>query len=182
MPRCPGQDQRYWTPEDIFDVRCPHCGHAIEFWKDEPMRICSSCSKEVRNPRIDLGCAKWCKHAAECLGKMPDAMPAMPLLEILKAELSEIPGIDADILGKAEQVSCAAEKAVLATEGELVVVKAAALIASVIKDKHIDLPEDFFDHVEIEKDLVAKIRQTIIDILAGKDTDNVEAKIVLDIL
>jgi hypothetical protein len=65
---CPGQDQRYWKPEDIFEVKCPGCGVAIEFWKDEPLRICSGCRKEVKNPRIDLGCAKWCQFAKECPG------------------------------------------------------------------------------------------------------------------
>jgi hypothetical protein len=59
---------RNWKPEDIFDVACPSCGEEIEFWKDEPFRICSACTTEIRNPRIDLGCAKWCKSAAECLG------------------------------------------------------------------------------------------------------------------
>ena len=32
---------RYWKPEDIFTVACPHCGAEIEFWKDEPVRQCS---------------------------------------------------------------------------------------------------------------------------------------------
>ena len=68
-PHCPGQDMRYWQPEDIFDVSCPYCDNKIEFWKDEPMRICRKCSKEVRNPRIDMGCAEWCKFADQCLGK-----------------------------------------------------------------------------------------------------------------
>lgn len=68
-PRCPGQDQRYWKPEDIFDARCPSCGYEIEFWKDEPMRLCADCGEEVRNPRIDLGCSEWCKHGNKCLGK-----------------------------------------------------------------------------------------------------------------
>lgn len=67
-PRCPGQDMRYWKPDDIFYVVCPHCSEKIEFWKDEPMRVCKNCSQEVRNPRIDLGCAKWCKFADQCLG------------------------------------------------------------------------------------------------------------------
>ena len=67
MFRCPGQDQRYWKPEDIFDVRCPHCGYEIEFWKDEPNHQCPECAKMVRNPRLDTGCAQWCKHAEECL-------------------------------------------------------------------------------------------------------------------
>ena len=67
-PRCPGQDMRYWKPEDIFYAPCPFCGGEIEFWKDEPSRVCPSCKKEVPNPKIDTGCAKWCKHGDECQG------------------------------------------------------------------------------------------------------------------
>ncbi len=75
---CPGQDMRFWKPEDIFDVTCPHCGESIEFWKDEAVRTCSRCRNPVCNPRMNLGCAKWCRHAAECLQKLralppPDA-------------------------------------------------------------------------------------------------------------
>ena len=72
-PRCPGQDTRYWKPEDIFEVACPSCGAEIEFWKDEPIRQCSACSMEVRNPRFDFGCAEWCEFAEECLGGDPEA-------------------------------------------------------------------------------------------------------------
>lgn len=67
MVRCPGQDQRLWKPEDIFDVRCPNCKHEIEFWKDEPYRECPDCKKIIRNPRLDIGCAEWCKFSKECL-------------------------------------------------------------------------------------------------------------------
>jgi Zn finger protein HypA/HybF involved in hydrogenase expression len=63
---------RSWKPEDIFDVKCPFCGAEIEFWKDEPALTCRQCAREVRNPRIDLGCAKWCKAARECLGQSPE--------------------------------------------------------------------------------------------------------------
>jgi len=69
-PRCPGQDQRNWTPDAIFDVRCPHCGRDIEFWKDEPTRVCRDCGSKVGNPRIDLGCASWCAGAEACLGRV----------------------------------------------------------------------------------------------------------------
>ncbi len=68
MARCPGQDQRYWKPEDIFDHNCPDCGYEIEFWKDEPQRICKGCGKEVKNPKIDLGCAEWCEFGSICKG------------------------------------------------------------------------------------------------------------------
>ena len=66
MPRCPGQDPQYWTPDDLFDVPCPKCQTALEFWKDEPTRACHVCGHVVANPRIDLGCAKWCRHGDEC--------------------------------------------------------------------------------------------------------------------
>ncbi len=77
---------RYWKPEDIFDVDCFSCGATIEFWKDEPFRICKGCGKEVRNPRIDLGCAKWCKYADECLGKIATqpVSPVAPLIDRLE--------------------------------------------------------------------------------------------------
>jgi len=67
MVKCPGQDQRFWKPEDIYDVRCPNCGTELEFWKDDPYRTCTKCEKIIRNPKLDIGCAEWCKHAKECL-------------------------------------------------------------------------------------------------------------------
>ena len=88
MPRCPGQDMRYWTAKDIFDVSCPYCDNSIEFWKDEPFRLCRVCRKEVRNPRIDLGCAKWCKFGSQCLGHSADEqLASAPVIEKLKAQL-----------------------------------------------------------------------------------------------
>ena len=66
---CPGQDMRRWTPDDIFEVDCPYCGSQMEFFKDEPSLTCRSCKKEVRNPKIDMGCAEWCASAQECVGR-----------------------------------------------------------------------------------------------------------------
>ncbi len=44
-------------------------GYMEEYiWKDEPTRVCSGCNQEVPNPRMDVGCAKWCSWAEECLG------------------------------------------------------------------------------------------------------------------
>ena len=45
-PRCPGQNMQYWKPEDIFNVPCPFCRTEIEFFYDEPFRICPSCKSE----------------------------------------------------------------------------------------------------------------------------------------
>jgi len=68
MLRCPGQDQRFWKPDDIFDVKCPGCGQTVEFFKDEPKLKCRECGQTVINPKIDLGCAQWCRYAEQCLG------------------------------------------------------------------------------------------------------------------
>ncbi len=68
MFRCPGQDQRFWKPEDIFEVQCPGCGQPIEFFKDEPKLKCRKCGQIVVNPKIDLGCAQWCQYAKQCMG------------------------------------------------------------------------------------------------------------------
>lgn len=67
MQRCPGQNQQFWSHEDIYYIICPNCNSEIEFWKDEPYHACSGCNKVVKNPKIDTGCARWCKYADECL-------------------------------------------------------------------------------------------------------------------
>jgi len=70
---CPGQDTRYWRPDDIFNVPCASCGTSIEFFKDDASRRCPKCSARIQNPRLTMGCAQWCEHARECLGYDPKA-------------------------------------------------------------------------------------------------------------
>ena len=70
MPKCPGQDQRYWKPDDIFEINCLECGTLIEFWKDDLKLECPKCKKIIPNPKFDLSCAEWCKYAKECLGTL----------------------------------------------------------------------------------------------------------------
>ena len=72
---CPGQDTRYWKPGDIFEAPCPHCGHSVEFFKDESTRKCRGCHHLVTNPRMDFGCAAYCKYAEQCVGELsPDLL------------------------------------------------------------------------------------------------------------
>ena len=69
-PRCPGQDMRFWKPQDVFDVRCHQCGAELEFFKDEPSLACPSCDSRVANPRVDQGCAEHCQHGKLCTGDL----------------------------------------------------------------------------------------------------------------
>ena len=67
--RCPGQDKRFWKPEDISESPCTRCGKMIEFWKDEPRLKCRRCGETIMNPKLGRGCAKWCKFATDCIGE-----------------------------------------------------------------------------------------------------------------
>lgn len=65
---CPGQDRRFWTPEDIQLVPCPSCGTGVELFKDEGRRKCPECGFTVNNPKVLQSCARWCEHAEACIG------------------------------------------------------------------------------------------------------------------
>ncbi|MDO9349749.1 MAG: phosphohydrolase, partial [Deltaproteobacteria bacterium] len=78
--KCPGQDSRFWKPEDVFEIQCLKCGRTVEFFKDDVKRKCR-CGQEIVNPRLDFGCAQWCEYGDQCLGVIP------PELEELRQEL-----------------------------------------------------------------------------------------------
>jgi len=74
--KCPGQDTQYWTPGAIFEVKCPECGHTVEFFKDDTARKCGTCGHRFANPEMDFGCAAYCRFAEQCLGAIPEDAPA----------------------------------------------------------------------------------------------------------
>jgi len=98
--QCPGQDTRFWKPDDIFDVPCQACGTPVEFFKTDARRRCPRCGKHIQNPKISLGCARWCAYAKECLGFDPSALQLADsdelsltdqLVEAVKAEFGDDP-------------------------------------------------------------------------------------------
>ncbi len=74
--KCPGQDTRYWKADAIYDAKCPECGSAVEFFKDDTTRKCKKCGHRFMNPSMDFGCAAYCEHAAECIGNLPPELLA----------------------------------------------------------------------------------------------------------
>jgi hypothetical protein len=68
--RCPGQDTQFWGPGDIHSIDCPKCGKPVEFFKDDIRRRCKKCGHLFLNPKLDLGCSKWCQFAEQCVGAM----------------------------------------------------------------------------------------------------------------
>jgi len=70
--KCPGQDMQYWDSDAIFEADCPECHNPVEFYKDDTTRKCPSCSHRFVNPKMDFGCAAYCKYAEQCLGTLPE--------------------------------------------------------------------------------------------------------------
>lgn len=91
--RCPGQDWRYWKEDAIFEISCPFCGEKIEFFKDDTARKCPNCKKPVPNPKMDFGCAAYCKYAEVCLGELPPELirqKATLLKTLILSEMEKI--------------------------------------------------------------------------------------------
>jgi hypothetical protein len=123
---------RYWKPEDIFTLKCLHCDNEIEFFKDEPFRICSGCKAEVRNPKINMGCAKWCKSAKECLGPLADQYASVAsMCDRLIAEMKKVFGDDKKRIGHALKVLDFAGEILKTENADPLVVKAAAILRDI---------------------------------------------------
>jgi len=196
-PKCPGQDQRYWTPDAIFDVRCPYCGRAIEFWKDEPSRVCRGCTREVRNPRIDLACAEWCAEAEACLGHSVDgggiAKPIVErLMALMETRLSDRP----DRLDRARRVCARVDTLLQSQTAEPNIAKPAALLAGAALTEGADndeasltgdpeLLESNFIHgllaaAGIAKQDGEKIAHLVYSVFSNEAQENAESVIVLE--
>jgi hypothetical protein len=98
--KCPGQDRAFWKGDRVFELPCPRCGSAVEFFRDENARRCSRCGYRFNNARVALDCAAWCDQAESCLGiARPrgtaagdrDAALAGRMIEILEKEYSRDP-------------------------------------------------------------------------------------------
>jgi hypothetical protein len=187
--RCPGQDQRYWTAEDIFDLRCPYCGYEIEFWKDEPFRICKQCSREIRNPRINLGCAKWCKNADACLGRSTgdDGNVAAPVVERLAAALEEKIQDDAR-LKNARLVCCRVDQSLDVYVSDPLSNKAVAILAGALMaeptiphEEAQSILEFVSEQAGFEEDTTDRIRDILTDVMSGKPS-YLESRLVLSAL
>jgi HD superfamily phosphodiesterase len=191
MIRCPGQDQRFWKPGDIFEVKCPACGRAVEFFKDEPKLKCRNCGEEVANPKIDLGCAEWCQYAEQCLGIQLGA-----LRERLISEMEEVFATDQRRIDHATAVLNCAEQIQAEEGGDPLVVKAAAILHDVgileAEQKHGSsagkyqemegppIAKTILERQGVPADIVEHVCRIIASHHSAKDIDTVEFNIVWD--
>ena len=129
--KCPGQDSRYWEPGAIFEAKCPECGQEVEFFKDESTRKCKKCGHKFANPKMDFGCASYCKYAVQCLGDLPPELMAQRddlLKDRVAIEMKKYFKQDFKRIGHATKVARYAEQIVKDERGNPAVVLPAAYL------------------------------------------------------
>ena len=133
--RCPGQDSRFWGPEAINESSCPNCGGPIEFFKDESSRKCRKCGTKVLNPKMDFGCAAYCRFAAQCLGTDMSPELLAQRTDLLKdrvaAEVKGLLGRNFRRIGRALKVVEYAGKIQQSEGGDPAVVILAAYLSTI---------------------------------------------------
>ena len=191
MLRCPGQDQRFWKPGDIFEVKCPDCSQLVEFFKDEPKLKCRNCGQTVPNPKIDLGCAEWCQYAEQCVGIQVSA-----LRHKLISEMQKVFGAYKKRIEHALAVLNYAEQIQAEEGGNPLVVKAAAILhdigileaerkygSSAAKYQKMEGPpiaKEILERHGVETQDIDHICRIISSRHSAKDIDSVEFRIVSD--
>ncbi|MGB9803225.1 hypothetical protein [Desulfofundulus sp.] len=136
--KCPGQDRSFWKPEDIFDSPCPHCGHSIEFWKDDIALRCPNCKQLVSNPRFDAGCAAWCSYASKCLGELARTIQSQPRIIRNRLEVAlrkKLGPEDHDLLNRSLKAAEKAEEIAVAEKTEPIMPVAASLVGPAARVK-----------------------------------------------
>lgn len=180
MIRCPGQDQRFWKPGDIFETNCPDCGAAIEFWKDEPKLKCPKCKKSIANPKLDMGCAEWCQYAKQCLGIAADQDSGV-LCDKLIAEMKKALGGDQQRINYTLKILEYADQIQLVEGGEPLVVKAAVVLHDIAKDKQrLSIVKEILIKYGINSESIEHICRIIAGCQGAEDVDSPEFKIVKD--
>lgn len=169
--QCPGQDTQYWNQDAIFDTECPECGHPMEFFKDDATRRCGNCKKKIVNPKMDFGCASYCKFAEQCLGTLPEEFVAQRedlLKDRVAVSMKRYFGRDFKRIGHAGKVARYAEQIGKKEKANLAVVLCAAYLHDIgIKNAEEKYNSSAAKYQEIEGPLVA--RELMVDLGAKKD-------------
>ncbi|NOR66494.1 MAG: HD domain-containing protein [Woeseiaceae bacterium] len=195
MVRCPGQDQRFWKPEDIFEVQCSGCGRAIEFFKDEPKLKCRGCGQIVVNPKIDLGCAEWCQYAEQCLG-VSTINSLRVIRDKLVYEMEKYFAADEKRIEHAAAVLNYAEQIQAVEGGDPLIVRAAAILhdigireaerkhgSSAGKYQEIEGPPiaaEILNKYDISSEVIEHVCRIIANHHSAKEIDTTEFRVIWD--
>ena len=176
--QCPGQDNRYWDGEAVFEAPCPHCGNVLEFFKDDSQRSCKKCGNRVLNPRIDFGCAAYCSHAEQCLGSMPPELLAEQK-NLFKDKLSI--AVRKQLIGKEDLYKKAATRTEIAEQlskdeqrGDMAAVLAATLLID------IDEPSTLLEGLKADDKMIEAVSNLLEDKTSGTEIEQASSDIFHD--
>jgi len=177
--QCPGQDTRYWKPGAVFETTCPKCGGDIEFFKDEASRRCKQCGERLLNPKMDFGCASYCKYAEQCFGSLPPELLAGRedlFKDRVAIAVKRFFGRDFKRIGRATRVARHAEAIGKAERGNLAVILSAAYLHEVDgadNPKAVDFPEArrLLTELAAQPELI----EEVCDLIAGRPATAPEA-------
>ncbi len=181
--KCPGQDMRYWTADDVHEDKCPQCGEVIEFFKTDIRLRCPNCKTKVANPKFDMGCAQWCAYAEQCLGPGARGLKTKSLRAILEDELDKLAKV---IPAKADQVKegiARAEEKCRQDQIDMLPVIASIIIIFLKQENLITDPDTFLNDLGREHTLpqkaVKETKKIVSEILGNKPIDNVGPEVRL---
>lgn len=183
--KCPGQDSRYWEPGAIFEADCPHCGRPVEFFKDESSRRCRGCGAKVLNPRMDFGCAAYCRYAEQCLGELSPALAAQRenlLKDRVAVEMKRTFKQDFRRIGRAVRVARFAERIALEEKGDPAVVLSAAYLHDIggSEEKTPSLAREILAGLGARADLTQAVVEIVGRVHRPGETESINLKCVRD--
>lgn len=178
--KCAGQDKRFWEFDSIFEAQCPKCGHKMEFFKDDVDLTCKRCGARVLNPKMDFGCATYCKYARECLGSLPSELIATRndlLKDKIAVAVKRSLGKNFELIGKVTRLSRYVDEICRKSGENAGVIEAAAYLQSV----GIDEGKEILVNAGVNEMMIQEISDILEDI-SHKKAANMKSRILLDAL
>lgn len=154
--KCPGQDMRYWTAEDVYEEKCPQCGEMIEFFKTDIRLRCRNCKTRVANPRFNMGCAQWCAYAEQCLGPGAKGLKSKSLRVVLEDELDRLGKGMPDKVQKVKAIIDKAEEKCQKEQADMLPVIASVVIIFLKNNNLIPEIDTFLENLNREHTLPQK--------------------------
>ena len=170
--KCPGQDMRYWTADDVYEENCPQCGEPVEFFKTDIRLRCPNCKTRMANPRFDMGCALYCAYAEQCLGPGARGMKSRSIRAILEGEAENLAANNPDKVKQLKEALIKAEEECEKNGIDMLPVIASLVTVFLRKENLIDSGFDFIDRINKEHTLPQKAVKEIKSIITKLELEN----------
>lgn len=181
--KCPGQDSRYWNQKAIYEVTCPNCGSDVEFFKDESKRRCPTCGYLFLNPKLDLGCAAYCRFAEQCLGGFSPEMEAQRdemLKDKIAVQVKKNLGQDFESVARAMRLAEYAKKILFQERADPAVVLTAAYLETVASQQGLEKAWEILKDQGASQELRQEVQDCLQSILSGNSSDSANLRVLQD--